>query len=328
MAIDLGNYLTENFTRSEQLSRSENTATEENLPREENLSREEHFSHLAKKHPCFSGEAHMKFGRMHLPVSPACNIQCNFCVRSLNQTEERPGVTQKILSPDEAVDTVEKALGLCPEITVVGIAGPGDTLASSASLDTFGKVHERFPEMILCLSTNGLRLEENVERMVAVGVQTISVTVNAVDPGILSQLVGWVAWHGKSYSGPQGAEILIQAQLRGIRKAAASGLLVKCNAVLVPSINDDHIEEIAKAVSEAGATSLNIIPLIPQGKLSHIPAPSCAALNRARLTAERYLPVFRHCKHCRADACGIPGKNIELSALLYSKQVENTFSHG
>jgi len=288
----------------------------------------ERFSHLAKKHPCFSGEAHMKFGRMHLPVSPACNIQCNFCVRSINQDENRPGVSQIILTPDEAVDTVEKALRLCPEITVVGIAGPGDTLASSASLDTFDKVHNRYPEMILCLSTNGLRLEENVERMIAVGVQTISVTVNAVDPEILSQIVGWVVWQGKTYSGREGADILIQAQLRGIRKASASGLLVKCNTVLLPTINEEHIEEIAKAVTEAGAGSLNIIPLIPQGKLSHIPAPGCAELNRARLTAEKYLPVFRHCKHCRADACGIPGKNIELSALLYKQQAENTFSHG
>ena len=288
----------------------------------------ERFSHLEKRHPCFSGEAHMKFGRMHLPVSPACNIQCNFCVRSINQDENRPGVSQIILTPDEAVDTVEKALGLCPEITVVGIAGPGDTLASSASLDTFDKVHDRYPELILCLSTNGLRLEENVERMIDVGVQTISVTVNAVDPVILAEIVGWVVWQGKSYSGREGAEILIQAQLRGIRKASASGLLVKCNTVLLPTINDGHIEEIAKAVTEAGAGSLNIIPLIPQGKLSHIPAPSCAELNLARLTAERYLPVFRHCKHCRADACGIPGKNIDLSALLYNKQTENTFSHG
>jgi len=305
-----------------------NSLENEKLPRDNNFSRDENFSHLIKKHPCFSGEAHMKFGRMHLPVSPACNIQCNYCVRSLNQTENRPGVSQIILSPDEAVETVEKALELCPEITVVGIAGPGDTLATSASLDTFSKVHERFPEMILCLSTNGLQLEDNVEKMVAVGVQTISVTVNAVDPEILSQIVGWVAWQGKTYSGREGAEILIQAQLRGIRKAAASGLLVKCNAVLVPTVNDDHIEQIARTVAEAGAGSLNIIPLIPQGKLSHIPAPSCAQLNRARLTAEKSLPVFRHCKHCRADACGIPGKNIELSALLYSRQTENTFSHG
>jgi nitrogen fixation protein NifB len=316
MAIELNSRNSDNFPDLEKQTRSGN------------ISLEEHFSHLEKRHPCFSGEAHVKYGRMHLPVSPACNIQCNFCVRTLNQDENRPGVSQKILTPDEAVDTVKKALELCPEITVVGIAGPGDTLASSTSIETFKKVHERYPELILCLSTNGLRLEEYVERMIAAGVQTISVTVNAVDPKILAQIVGYVSWKGKSYSGEEGAKILIEAQLRGIRKAAASGLLVKCNAVLIPGINEDHIKDIAEAMSEAGAVSLNIIPLIPQGKLEYIPAPSCAALNRARLTAEEYLPVFRHCKHCRADACGIPGKNIELSALLYNQQVENTFSHG
>ena len=29
----------------------------------------------SSKHPCFSKEAHGKFGRIHLPVAPRCNIQ-------------------------------------------------------------------------------------------------------------------------------------------------------------------------------------------------------------------------------------------------------------
>ena len=33
------------------------------------------------KHPCYSAEAHTKYARMHLPVAPACNIQCNYCNR-------------------------------------------------------------------------------------------------------------------------------------------------------------------------------------------------------------------------------------------------------
>ncbi|MDT3428316.1 MoaA/NifB/PqqE/SkfB family radical SAM enzyme, partial [Paenibacillus forsythiae] len=31
------------------------------------------------RHPCYSEEAHRFFARMHIPVAPACNIQCNYC---------------------------------------------------------------------------------------------------------------------------------------------------------------------------------------------------------------------------------------------------------
>lgn len=291
-------------------------------------NKKDHFTHLVKSHPCLSGEAHAKFGRMHLPVSHDCNIQCNFCVRSLNQSEDRPGVATKILRPDEASETVKAALALCPEIQVIGIAGPGDALASSYAIDTFSRIHADFPDKILCLSTNGLMLYENVEKLVAVGVQTISVTVNAVDTEILAKIVGKVLWDGIVYEGIKGAEILLDAQIRGIRKAAEAGLLVKCNTVLIPDVNDLHIKEIARVLSYAGVTSLNIIPLIPQAKFADTDAPTCALLNQVRKEAEEYIPVFRHCKQCRADACGIPGKNIELSALLYGISVENTFSHG
>lgn len=98
---------------------------------------QEKFSHLIKQHPCFNGEAHFKYGRIHLPVSPDCNIQCRFCKRGFNKWEQRPGVSQSLLSPEAAVDMVAKALEKCPELTVAGIAGPGDTLATDHALEVF-----------------------------------------------------------------------------------------------------------------------------------------------------------------------------------------------
>lgn len=73
------------------------------------------------RHPCF-GAARNR-GRIHLPVCPVCNISCNFCVRSLNEDEDRPGVTAQVISPEEAVEVVRRGVELCPEISVAGIAG-------------------------------------------------------------------------------------------------------------------------------------------------------------------------------------------------------------
>jgi nitrogen fixation protein NifB len=232
---------------------------------------------------------------------------------------------------------VGKALERCPEITVAGIAGPGDTLATRHAIDTFGIIHREYPGLINCLSTNGLLLEPRAGDLVRVGVKTLTVTVNAVEPAILERICSGITLEGRAYGGLEGAGILIEAQKRGIKKAAALGLVIKINIVLIPGVNDTHIAAIAETAAGLGASIINIIPLIPQHEFAGWESPDCAALDRARGEAERFLPVFRHCQHCRADAIGIPGRG-DISALVYgevygdqapgARILEETFSHG
>ncbi|MDR0706660.1 MAG: radical SAM protein [Treponema sp.] len=268
-------------------------------------------------HPCFSAKAHNTKGRLHLPVSPVCNIQCRFCTRARNTDENRPGVAAGVLRPEEAAETVKKALELCPEISVVGIAGPGETLASGHALETFRKVHAAYPGLIKCLSTNGLELPGKAPELREAGVRAITITVNAASPAVLDKVVSWVK-DGKD---------LLSAQLQGIRECSEAGMAVKVNTVLIPDVNDGHIAEIAKAVREAGAARHNIIPLIPQNEFKDTAPPTCEQIERARQEAGRYIEQFRHCKHCRADACGIPGIRDVTEALYQNRELE-TFSHG
>ena len=286
------------------------------------------YEDLQKSHPCFGGQKN-NAGRIHLPVSPGCNIACRFCDRSMNDVEERPGVTSKVLKPEVCEEILRKALKLCPNIKVAGIAGPGDTLASDYALETFKIVKEKFPELIKCMSTNGLLLSERAQDVIAVGIDSLTVTVNAVDPEIESKLNAYIIYHGKKIEGVEGAKILIKNQLDGIRKVAEAGITIKVNTVLVPEINGKHIEEIAKTVKEAGATIYNIIPLIPQHELKSYKAPVCAEIDAARTVASKYIDVFRHCQHCRADAVGVPGKS-EYGDQIYQRRlnVKETFSHG
>lgn len=286
--------------------------------------------HISNLHPCFGKGPNLNKGRIHLPVSPACNIQCAFCNRTRNSYEKRPGVTSSILKPEEAADVVDQALELCPQITVAGIAGPGDTLATDHAIETFKIIKEKHPELINCLSTNGLLLEKKANALIEAGVKTITVTVNAVDPEILKNICLYVVKSGKKYYGAKGAGLLIEAQKKGIKKVKALGATVKVNMVLCPGINDHHVEEVAKTVSEWGADFMNIIPLIPQYKLSFLREPGCNELYEARAKAEKYIKVFKHCQRCRADAVGIPGK-LELSDKIYDLKklnAQNTFSHG
>jgi nitrogen fixation protein NifB len=279
---------------------------------------------ISKIHPCL-GACGGQYGRLHLPVCSQCNIQCRFCRRAFNAAENRPGVAQGLLGPENAVEKVARALELCPEITVVGIAGPGDTLATDEAVETFRAVRRYYPHLISCMSTNGLMLGEYADTLRDTGVSTITVTVNGVDPAVVFNVVSRVTYRGYTYRGMEGPEILIRNQLEGIRRASEFAV-VKVNTVLIPGVNDNHIEEIARAVRDAGAELYNIIPLIPQHEFKDHPAPDCDTLMWAREQAEKYLPVFRHCQHCRADACGIPGFN-EFAEELYGGETE-TFSHG
>ena len=286
------------------------------------------YKDLQNSHPCFGGHKN-NVGRIHLPVSPGCNIACRFCDRVINDTENRPGVTSKVITPEESIEILGKALEVCPEITVAGIAGPGDTLASDYALETFRRVKEKFPDLIKCMSTNGLLLYERADEVIDVGIDSLTVTVNAVDPEIEAKLNKYIIYHGKRYDGIEGAEILIENQLKGIKKISDAGITIKVNTVLVPDINGEHIEEIAKTVKQAGASIYNIIPLIPQFELSDQKAPTCPQIDEARTKASKYIDVFRHCQHCRADAVGVPGKS-EFGDRIYQRRlnVKETFSHG
>ncbi len=289
------------------------------------------FSELALRHPCF-GQHTANTGRIHLPVCPGCNIACRFCERSINTTENRPGVSSCVLKPEETITLIKKAIEIEPEITVAGIAGPGDTLVGDNAIKTFTLIKKEFPQLFRCMSTNGLLLSERAEELIELGIDSLTVTVNAIDPEIEAQLNDYIIYHGKKIEGVEGAEILIKNQLEGIKKIADAGITVKVNTVLVPSINGKHIRDIAYAVAEVGAEKYNIIPLIPQAKLKNEKAPDCVDLEEAYEAAGKYIELFLHCNRCRADAIGIPGKT-EVSKQVYSLFSKNVnfrenFSHG
>jgi nitrogen fixation protein NifB len=287
------------------------------------------FEELALSHPCFSTGAKPNKGRIHLPVSPGCNIRCNFCDRSLNNTDTRPGVASAIINPGEALDVIRRAAALCPDIAVAGVAGPGDSLETPYALETFRRIKQAFPGIIKCMSTNGLLLPEFADEIIEIGIDSLTVTVNAVDPEIQALICEGITFHGRQYEGTEAAEILIQNQLAGIRKVAAEGITVKVNTVLIPEINADHVPFIAQTVSGAGAKMFNIIPLIPRHRLSWCSAPDCGLISRTRAEAEQHIAVFRHCRRCRADAAGMfGGSDIAGQLYIHPAKLENTFSHG
>ncbi len=267
-------------------------------------------------HPCFGGN-HQKNGRMHLAVAPKCNIKCGYCSRRHDcANESRPGVTSKVLTALEAIDRVREVMAspvLGPIIKVIGIAGPGDPLANEETFETFRLVKEEFPQLMLCMSTNGLLLPESIHRLHHLGLHSLTVTINAVDPEVGARIYPHVIYHGRHLTGVEGARTLIDNQFAGVRRAGELGLTMKINTVLIPGINDGQIPLIAARVKALGAFVMNIMPIIPQAELAHVEPPSEDYLAATRRANESIIGQFAHCKQCRADAVGLIGKDMNFA---------------
>lgn len=270
--------------------------------------------HVLTNHPCFSEEAHKGAGRIHLPVAPDCNVQCGYCVRKFDcVNESRPGVASVILTPQEAIGRVEAVVERTGGIAVIGIAGPGDPLANEATFETLGLVRRYYPTKIGCISTNGLALPDRVADLVAAGVRSITVTINAVMPETAAEIYLWVTGpDGQKLRGLEAGRYLLDRQWEGLRMAVEAGLVVKVNSVLIPGVNDLELPMVAHLAAEYGAHKHNILPLIPQNKFRDMTPPTPAQIHHARAACGEYLSQMTHCKQCRADACGIIGKDRDM----------------
>lgn len=265
------------------------------------------------RHPCFNAKVQGKFGRVHLPVAPKCNIKCNYCNRRYDcVNESRPGVTSTVLTPEQALHYMDKVLAAEPRISVAGIAGPGDPFANAdETLGTMQQLRRHYPDLILCLSSNGLGLAPHVEEIADIGVSHVTLTVNGVDPEITKHIYTFVRDGNIVYHRRQAAELLLARQLTAIEKLKARGITVKINFITIPGVNDHHAEETARTMAGLGVDLFNCMAMLPNADtpFAELAEPDKAMMNRLRKKCEAHLPQMRHCKRCRADAVGLLGKD-------------------
>lgn len=270
-----------------------------------------------QNHPCYSEDAHHYFARMHVAVAPACNIQCHYCNRKYDcANESRPGVVSELLTPDQAVKKTMAVAANIPQMTVLGIAGPGDPLANpERTFETFRQLSQDAPDIKLCVSTNGLALPDSVEELSKHNIDHVTITINCVDPEIGAQIYPWIFWENKRIQGIEGAKILIKQQQKGLEMLVAKGILVKVNSVMIPGVNDKHLAEVSKIVKAKGAFLHNVMPLIAEAEHGTFygvmgqRSPSQDELMELQDACSGDMNMMRHCRQCRADAVGLLGED-------------------
>ena len=269
------------------------------------------------KHPCYSEDAHHHYARMHVAVAPACNIQCNYCNRKYDcANESRPGVVSELLTPEEAAHKALVIAGKIPQMTVLGIAGPGDPLANAEkTFRTFELVAQKASDIKLCLSTNGLALPDYVDRIKQLNVDHVTITINMVDPEIGTRIYPWVHYKRKRYKGLEAARILHERQMEGLQALKEADILCKVNSVMIPGINDQHLAEVNKVIRSKGAFLHNIMPLISAPEhgtyfgLNGQRGPTPKELKALQDNCSGNMNMMRHCRQCRADAVGLLGED-------------------
>jgi len=197
-----------------------------------------------------------------------------------------------------------------PRIRVIGIAGPGDPFANpTETLGTLRLVRRAYPDVVLCVATNGLALPSYVDVLAEHMVSHVTITVNAVDPAVGENLYAWVRDRRRVLRGIDAAALLIERQLEAIRLLKQRGIIVKINTIIVPHVNQDHAEDVARTVASAGADIINCIPVYPVAgsDMEHVVEPSADEVERIRRGAGKHLALMRHCARCRADAIGMLG---------------------
>jgi nitrogen fixation protein NifB len=203
-----------------------------------------------------------------------------------------------------------------PQMTVLGIAGPGDPLANpEKTFKTFELISQTAPDIKLCISTNGLALPDHIDTIAKYKVDHVTITINMVDPEVGQHIYPWIYYKKKRWTGIEASRILTERQLQGLEMLTARGILCKVNSVMIPGINDQHLVEVNRAVKSRGAFLHNIMPLISAPEhgtvfgLNGVRGPSAQELKALQDACEGEMNMMRHCRQCRADAVGLLGED-------------------
>lgn len=216
------------------------------------------------------------------------------------------------MSPKAAVERAIKEIKKDPRIEIVAVSGPGEPLANPETFETIELIRKYQENIHLCLSTNGTLLANNIDWLVKMGFKTLTVSVSTINPETASLIYEWARLSERTLTGSYMGSKVVEAQIRGISRAARAGIFVKVNSILIPTINDHDIILLAKTIADAGASLQNIIPLVPNDRLAGVTAPKKEEIEALRNQAATYIDQFRHCYQCRSDVVGLPGCDVVL----------------
>ena len=194
---------------------------------------------------------------LRISVTDRCNLRCIYCMPGAGITKLK---REEILSYEEILrlSVIASMLG----ITKIRLTG-GDPLARRGLCDFIPKLTSIKGINEVTLTTNGVCLEENLDKIKAGGIKRLNISLDSLKRDKYARITG--------YDG-------LEKVKNGIFKAWKMGFdPIKINVVVLKGINDDEILDLAQLAVEY-PFHIRFIEYMPigefeQGKsLHHIPS--------------------------------------------------------
>lgn len=205
---------------------------------------------------------------LRISVTDRCDLRCRYCMSEAMTFLPRA----KLLSLEEIAVIAERFVAR--GVTKIRLSG-GEPLVRR----DVGELVQRLGRHVgsgldeLTMTTNGTRLAQHAEAMVAAGIARVNVSLDSRDPDVFR----YVTRHGD-----------VAQVLDGIAAGKAAGLAIKINMVALAGLNEHEIPDMLAWCGEKGH-DLSLIETMPLGAIDEDRADRFAPLTRvfARL-AERF----------------------------------------
>ena len=190
------------------------------------------------------------FKTLRVSLLSTCNLGCIYCTDSADLPKENKVKRNNALSTEELVSIIRRLHGKL-QLEVIRLTG-GEPLLSPHLIPVIKEIKRLGIDKIK-LTTNGLLLERFAKPLKDAGMQSINVSLDAVDEDVFFLM-------SKRNN--------VKKILNGIDASLQAGLEVKLNAVLMKGVNESQIIPLLNYAFERNIT-LRFLEVMSMGHLHH-----------------------------------------------------------
>lgn len=163
---------------------------------------------------------------LRVSVTDRCNLRCPYCMpREAFADEDAFLPRSEILTYEEITQLVDVFVDL--GVDKVRLTG-GEPLLRRDLPVLIAMLRDAHPGLELAMTTNGVLLADAVDDLTAAGLDRVTVSLDAINPGVARRAAD--------------ASVDVERILVGIEAAAAAGLTpVKLNVTVVRGVNEDQM---------------------------------------------------------------------------------------
>lgn len=184
-----------------------------------------------------------KVSYLRLSITDRCNLRCLYC-RPQDEWVFLPH--DDILTYEEMLELVD--VSIHAGVEKVRLTG-GEPFARKGFIPFVAKLHARYPDLDLRITTNGTMLDGRIEAIRDAGITCLNISLDTLKPEKFREITG--------VDGYDRVRASIDACLAG-------GLRVKVNVVALKGINDDELPEFVD-FARGHALDVRFIEFMPIG---------------------------------------------------------------